>query len=1115
MADLHPGIDALERLKKAPEWEDLSLEEKQAQLDYVIDRTLFPNRPDLADEIRGSLYASFGADKPKAVPFAGTPGGKAIGNAADFLLTPFEFAKQPLKNIRDTLASPEYPGEIGDAVLDATGSPAAAATAKTLADLPTEVPMLIAEGTMTPLGIAASVVPPLAGVVGGARRALRPPAKPAEPPVAPGMARFGTEQPQVATSPATPPVGMDAKMDPFLAQLEAKGKTVGRDPITGEYGIVDKKKLTESVPRPSVAGQPLSAKPTRTKDYSRTLELRDADGVKKVIILNPNEAERLGRLAAGLSESESSPFKPVRKQFTIPDESRRSGFTKAKATGEIISSSNEVTPSELIFPEAAKTLASKSDKPYYGTDFRKQFQETSSKGYAVADNLADPAEAAGKVVPPNVPAAPSPKYPNAFWRANAAAVDVLARFGDDGVIAASRIHKMYDTSESASMRIMSRWIDEMDGIFGKRSPWSVERINPFASNSTDRLFNMTKAESDNLVDVLYTDRKVRPINERVEKAAAAFTRATKEINEHPGIRSATVRNRFTGEEKPVGEAGTFFPQQPVREDVRAKMAYAYNESAYNRAKNAAKAKGETLTRKDWADRLTRVEQALEGNLDPYFAGVKNARTFHADEYGLPSQILGKAGYETDVMRALFRYVSKTSLFAERQVAKEEMSLLQDKLLTRYASLENNDARNFVNNVFDIAMGQGKVDVVDDALAKFSHFAIELNSATLLQLAGVSSLPQTSYAIAQAGPKAAVQGLARYLGDTWAGNVKNVEKSGALYSHWVQEMTAPQTLLGKWAQGMLRANAFTSVDRVGRVTAGYMGAAGAKNAAAALALYAPGKGNANEKLYRRAAALLQEVHLNPAEVLAANGKLSETQVLTAAQVFANQTMGRTSIQGLPAWTQSSNEYLRMALQFKNFLFANTAQMSRSMRNSPDAATAVKRALTLATGTQISGEAVNDMLYTIRNSRLGEGYLADPFEKQERGAKQLESGLRHSPFKHVMNTKLGARVIENWITGVGTVWAGILISGVPDAEHLIASMAGPTAATIAKVGTDAAKFAAGEFTDPLTSHIAEDAARRLPFVGPTAAQGIREDRKRKSRSPLSLPGTRIPSVFGNQY
>ena len=92
----------------------------------------------------------------------------------------------------------------------------------------------------------------------------------------------------------------------------------------------------------------------------------------------------------------------------------------------------------------------------------------------------------------------------------------------------------------------------------------------------------------------------------------------------------------------------------------------------------------------------------------------------------------------------------------------------------------------------------------------------------------------------------------------------------------------------------------------------------------------------------------------------------------------------------------------------------------------------------------------------------------------------------------------------------------MAGMPDAEHLIAGVAGPTASTVARGVEGAAKFVAGEYRDPATSRLAEDIARRvLPLVGPTAAEGIREKRKRKNQSPLSLPGIRLPSVLGNQY
>ena len=1078
-------VTRLNEQATAPWWPDLSLEEKQAAIELVIDperpESPFYGRPDVADEIRPLLRTQMQADKPASLPFAASPAGKAVHWALD-----------PLVKLDKT------PEQAGDQMLAETGSPAIGAATKVLREF--------GEGFTSPLSLALPGVPSAVQGVRGVRHGMKPPVAAGTPPPA-------AQAPPGATIPPVPVEGAVSGSQPAtgpLAALEAVSKQIRPVPEGKPFGMPQKK-----------AGRVFEGKGAEAPEIVVT----DLKGTKTPVRVTVDEAARLDALTAQLSTASSSPMRATKGKPPF-DKSKLIGqeaiFTvdTAPLTPTILApkvryTTRFVPPNpktkEGFFvdttPAAAETAAKAAGRPYTGTAFRARFEDMTGKGAPLADNIADPVAADGHIVAPGVPGVPSPIAPRAFWRMWQDGISVVGQLGPAGARAKDAAHRVYDLSEGNTMKAFSEWDRGMQAIFGKRGTWDLFRMNPFADTNATRMYNMTAAESDNLVDVLYTAGKTQALNEKVEKAAQLFFATTKKMNEHPGIRTQTVKNPWTQVEKPVGDPTMFYPQQVIKAEDRLNIRMERSTAAWVRWKKEYEANnpGKEGTRSTYENQLRKIEEerlAQPEMNQAYYMGVNNARTFVASDYGAPHEVLRRGGYNADPASTLFNYLAKANLLAERTVAKEELSALQTALETQYPHTP------FIGQTFNIITGQGKAALLDRETHYWGSAIREFNSATLLQLAAIPSLAQTSYPIMRAGWKNSAKGLARALGERWSTTADKAlsEHGGALYSHYIQELTQPQSAFGKIAQTMFRMNAFGKVDEGGRVLAAHIGRVYANEQAAIIAA-------GPSATYNRALAKLKELHIDTAKVEANKGVLTLEDELLAAQTFANQTMGRTYVGGIPTWLAGADEKVKILTQFKSFLFANSAEMARAIKNAPDAYTGVQRALTLAVGTQVSGELVNDTLYIFRHMSNDHFELpSGPFgEKPERDAKA---------WKKFIGSPLGARAIENWVAGIGTVWAGLFMMGLPDESGVLKALVGPTGATLAAGIEDISKLAEGEYKHPLESHLAEDVARRFQIPGVMSIlgdtpTGIREARKRRRQNPLRLPGMQPPRIFENEF
>lgn len=1114
----------------APWWNDLSMGEKQATLEKRIDperpESPFYKEPWAADEVRPILWEKFGAAKEKSQPFLASSAGQALS----YVMTPPKKLEQPLKNIRETLASPKYPGKAGDYILDKTGSPVLAATAKTVLDLPTELPMMTAEGLVTPAGLATSFIPGAPGAVRAARRVLNPPKpKPAAVrPPAPGYTRLDPS-PELGAD-VLPPLEVGQGYTPpqaFLDKLATDGKELVRGP-SGGLTVVPRGLL-----KPVPEGKPFSMPQKKEgrildgSDYTiPEITVTTAEGVTTPIRLTPDVTRRLQLVSSQFAAEQNKLIS-----------TSRTNADKIGADARFIETPSGIIPAEQgihwTAPTAADAakLAKGAGQPYFGTAFRKQFKARIEDGAPMADNIADNTAGLNGIVVPGAPAVPSDLYPRAFWRAWKDGVTVIEGLGAEGRAAAVRINKMYDTHEKLAMTLFTELTDGFEKIFTKRSAWDLQKLNIWTDTSAVKMYNMTQAQSDNLVDTLYTAGKIPPMDKQVEAAADLIFSITKKLNEHPGIRGQTVRNPFTGETKPVGQATKFYYNRPVSEEAFGNIRFERSEAAYRQWKKAYDIRhvpiGEAAaTRTQYDAMLDKVKEARMA--DPalnqaYSAGVNAARTFHADEFGAPHVVLKGGGYGTDPISDTWNYLAKTTLLAERTVAKPELDLLETALRAKQLSVSYRDVHGmpsnrmhgtlslnpkenavivnpgFIGKVFDQVGGRGKAATMEQAAQKWYSTIREFNSATLLQLAGVSSLPQTNYTAMRAGWLNTAKGLVSYLKSPWSADKAFAENSGALYSHYVQEMTHPQSIFGRLVQAEFTLNGFNVVDNGGRKLAAFVGRVYAQEQAA---IVAKGPTNAatrtlgstvlKEDPYRTAIAKLRELHLDVDKIAANGGKLTVEDEFLAAQVMANMTMGRTSIQGLPTWLAGADENVKLLMQFKTFLFTNSTEMSRAIKNAPDAYTGVARALRLAAGAEVSGEIVNDMLFMFREGNAGGGHIASPFDKPERTAKE---------WKKYINSPLGSRAIENFVTGIGTVWAGIFLSGLPDEMDFYKLAAGPTGQTAVSLAADTFAMAKGEYKHPLESNLAEDVARRFQVPGAFSIVGntpqqIKEQRRRRA-------------------
>lgn len=676
-----------------------------------------------------------------------------------------------------------------------------------------------------------------------------------------------------------------------------------------------------------------------------------------------------------------------------------SGFRKKTVEGGTWVWQPDTTVTRTAYPKALEEL--KSGMPNLNpADPADIALRTTAKGQAQPP-LPPPVTSISAELPLNQPIRLTTQVSNDAYTA-------LAKLGPTGERAAGIRRQLEDVAEQGASQIKTDFEHFMDRTWGRRSGMDPKRLNPFSDVSMEKLWHITEPDKRNLVDVLYSEGRLAPINERVAKTAQFyFEKGTRPVSARAGEAQLEVL-QADGSKIPVGSPTMFMPQQPVAPKLKQIM----EPQTFNRLFNAAHARNPNLTKTEFRQHLQGYHATGPFEVATRYRGLENARTFDASVGGTESAYtnLKRFGYETDPYRALVRYAAKGLLRAEEKLASPELSLLQEQLA------KDLPGTKWPQTVIERLKGSD-IELMDKVGQGLFSTVMQLNNARLLQLATLGNLNQVIYTPARAGVLNTVKAMFTKDADEIA------KRSGALFTNYMHDMSQAKDALGHYVQAQFRASGFSPADRVLRGLAAKTGDFQAQQYANRL------MANPSDA---RARAVLKELRLDPDDIIQAGG-LQMHHRLRAAQVFANETQGRATLQGLPLWAADNHPLAQSLLQYKRFLLNNATEMIRTIGNAPDFQTGLARAFRLGVGAEIVGELTKDASFLIT-------HLESPFEPQ-RVSKPLREKLG----------PVAGRLVDNAIYSVASIPFALAASAIQGRSQFLEFLAGPTLAGVAQVAT----------------------------------------------------------------
>jgi len=624
------------------------------------------------------------------------------------------------------------------------------------------------------------------------------------------------------------------------------------------------------------------------------------------------------------------------------------------------------------------------------------------------------------------------------------AITTLERTGPWGKVAATVYRDWQYKAQSQTVSGMADLEKVFDTFWRRRPMYEGKRLNPYALTTTDKIWDVSQAELRDLVDYMYAGG-ITP-SKTVNPRTLAMGQAIKDkvlfpAQNHEGVRTATVRGP-TGD-YPVGAPGLYYPHNPSTERASENLQGRLFDWMYDKAK----ASDPTLPESLFRDRLNKYNDAMRFRREP---GVETARMWDASKGGTESAYdnLRAAGFGIDPYRDMFHALKGLYNVGEKNLAEPVLRQAEIKMLEAAKGGDDKWVRLILERMRGVDQHAG-----DEVIRRLVDKALNLNNAVLLQYATIPQFNQLSYVISRGGFFNTVKAI-------WDVGVKGGgqevrQRSSALFSVYNQDLAGKtDDVIGKWAQGVLRANAFAREDAQLRVIAGRTGD---------IQLHGLYRDLKKNPLDSGARAQVREFQLDPDKFLAEG--LTDQNRMRAASAFANNTQGRNTLEGLPLYMNNNSNMVRLFKQYKNFLFTNAVELKRqtmtALRNGVPPSIVVKRMLkgTIAAG--VLGELTTDLSYGLIN---WDSPLTD---------KRVPKWMRES-----MGAEIG-RVVQDVINGAAGITftlAASLAQG--DKDRTLEFLTAPVIAVILRGIQDPLGMAARVAGGP---------------IGPTLERSVRDSRQ----------------------
>ena len=657
--------------------------------------------------------------------------------------------------------------------------------------------------------------------------------------------------------------------------------------------------------------------------------------------------------------------------------------------------------------------------------------------------------------------------PGRLTRAFSPGLDVIGKTGPRGQILKDKLWAFMDKVERDASHLIMNTDQSFARILGRRS-WLGQKqarsFMPWKDYSMEHTYNIEKDDVMQLVDHLYTGGTAEltgPNAGKLKELADAFFENTRTVSSHPGIREFTIPDPYSeGGKRAYGSPDMFFPHKPIDpekilelKDLRVKQLWEV----------AQKRHGYQGTLLEYKAQLNKFAQRREEEITAGRHGwVGKRRGFNAAELGRPSEILEVLGYDTDPLRVLFAFDTSGLRSGEGKLIEGTVNNLVTEIKERIkVSSKNRNEGQWVEQLTRRVLGNEPMEIVDrearNILTNIRHW----NDVTLLQMAALPQFNQMTYIVGRAG-----------LADTMGAALRTLrthelqgmpERSGAMFTNMMNELTVPATTSGRMGTAAMRGSLFTAADNEMRQFGAVVGGHHAEKIAKLLVAHPQDQ---------RLRGILTELRVDPEDVIRQGG-LTRANREIAAQNFANMTSGRTDVRTLPLWLTSENPVAQMLYQYKKFLFNNLSDLKRQVLDAPVPYTTKAARATRILGTAgVMGEISRELQIAVSNF---DNPLDVPGEK--RIAAPLRTLYKESP--------AAAYLVDRTLAGMGSVMGLLIYSAIETkANALYETILGPTPGLGIDLLVDTNQAVQGTLQDKATptKPLAKAVARRVPIVGP---------------------------------
>ena len=436
-----------------------------------------------------------------------------------------------------------------------------------------------------------------------------------------------------------------------------------------------------------------------------------------------------------------------------------------------------------------------------------------------------------------------------------------------------------------------------------------------------------------------------------------------------------------------------------------------------------------------------------------YKGLESARLLDLEDAArrldtTPYDLAKKLGYETDPLRASFRYNSGALLRARLKDIEKELSDIVVQLTEETRSdLPDRMAKRAL-----------QIDMPEETrqwVMTFSKGYRDMQSLTLLQLAAPSQMQQILYGVSRAGVWNAAKAAKQM---TIRDPERFIQRSGAMYSSYINEMTVPEGMLSNLAHGSLKTVGFSTTDKFSR----FFNAQIADQHIQSLA-----RAYIKNPTNKRIEGLIRELEVDPKLILEAN-ELPQNVRARAIQNFTNMTTGVTDVRGLQLFMTSKNPYAEMFYNLRKFSATNMGEIVRQVKDAPDLFTAAQRTMTLLGGATISGTILKEFMASLLPN--GEHWKVS------------------TPMKKMMGDNAWSYAIESMVAGMFAFQVSLGLAVLEQNENILYG------------------FLPGATVVPLLTKPEKAIPRRLPIVGPHAAAAMKE-RKLKGSPDFNSLGTGV--------